>query len=67
MRSGERHRLRPGLSGWAQLHYHYTADVTDARVKLEYDLFYVKNWSFLLDLSIMAQTLRIIVWGNGVR
>lgn len=63
----ERHRVRPGLAGWAQLNYPYGADIADARAKLEYDLYYVKNWSLFLDLLILAQTLRVIVWGNGVR
>lgn len=63
----ERHRVRPGLAGWAQLNYPYGADLADARAKLEYDLYYVKNWSLFLDLLILAQTLRVIVWGNGAR
>lgn len=62
-----RHQMRPGLSGWAQLNYPYAANLEDVRVKLEYDLYYVKNWSFFLDLLILAQTFRVIVWGNGVR
>jgi sugar transferase (PEP-CTERM system associated) len=63
----ERHRLRPGLAGWAQLNHPYAADLADTRAKLEYDMYYVKNWSLFLDLLILAQTLRVIVWGNGVR
>lgn len=63
----ERHRLRPGLAGWAQLHHPYAADLADMRAKLEYDMYYLKNWSLFLDLLILAQTLRVIVWGNGAR
>ncbi|MCX7630738.1 MAG: TIGR03013 family PEP-CTERM/XrtA system glycosyltransferase [Geminicoccaceae bacterium] len=63
----ERHRVRPGLAGWAQLHHPYAASVEDTRTKLEYDIYYVKNWSLFLDLLILAQTLRVVVWGNGAR
>lgn len=62
-----RHQLRPGLAGWAQLNHPYAADIEDTRIKLEYDLYYVKNWSLFLDLLILTQTLRVIVWGNGAR
>lgn len=62
-----RHQLRPGLAGWAQLNHHYAADLADARVKLEYDMYYLKNRSLFLDLLIIAQTLRVVVWGNGAR
>jgi sugar transferase (PEP-CTERM system associated) len=62
-----RHLLRPGLTGWAQLNHPYAADLADTKIKLEYDIYYVKNWSLFLDLLILAQTLRVIVWGNGVR
>jgi len=62
-----RHQLRPGLTGWAQLNHPYAANLEDTRVKLEYDLYYVKNWSFFLDLVIILQTFRVIVWGNGAR
>jgi len=62
-----RHQLRPGLAGWAQLNHPYAADLADARVKLEYDLYYLKNRSLFLDMLILMQTLRVIVWGNGAR
>jgi lipopolysaccharide/colanic/teichoic acid biosynthesis glycosyltransferase len=55
------------LTGWAQLNHPYAANLEDTRVKLEYDLYYVKNWSFFLDLVIILQTFRLIVWGNGAR
>lgn len=63
----ERHRLRPGLAGWAQLNHPYAADLADMRAKLEYDIYYIKNRSLFLDLLILAQTLRVVVWGNGAR
>ena len=63
----ERHRLKPGLSGWAQLNHQYAASLEDARVKLEYDMYYLKNWSLVLDLSILTQTLRVVIWGQGAR
>jgi len=63
----ERHRVKPGISGWAQVNHAYTATIDDARVKLEYDIYYLKNWSLFLDLLILTQTLRVVVWGSGAR
>ncbi|MDX6749972.1 TIGR03013 family PEP-CTERM/XrtA system glycosyltransferase [Geminicoccaceae bacterium 1502E] len=63
----ERHRAKPGITGWAQLNHRYTSDLEEARTKLEYDIYYVKNWSMFLDILILAQTLRVVIWGNGVR
>jgi exopolysaccharide biosynthesis polyprenyl glycosylphosphotransferase len=63
----ERHRTKPGLTGWAQINYPYGASVKDANEKLKYDLYYLKNRSILLDIFIMLQTLRIVVFGEGVR
>jgi sugar transferase (PEP-CTERM system associated) len=63
----ERHVVKPGLTGWAQLNYPYGASVEDARQKLEYDLYYVKNYSLFLDLLIIIQTVRVILWQDGVR
>jgi sugar transferase (PEP-CTERM system associated) len=62
-----RHSLRPGITGWAQINYKYAASLEDTKRKLEYDLFYVKNHSVFLDLAIMLQTLRIILWQQGAR
>lgn len=62
-----RHCVRPGITGWAQINYQYGASVEDAVNKLEYDLFYVKNISMFLDLSILLQTFRIIIWRQGAR
>jgi len=63
----ERHSVRPGLTGWAQVQYPYGASVEDACRKLEYELFYLKNMSVLFDLLIIFKTVRIIVAGRGGR
>ncbi len=63
----ERHHAKPGLMGWAQLNYPYGASIEDAAKKLRYDLYYVKNRSFLLDLIIMVQTVQVVLLGIGVR
>lgn len=61
-----RHKVKPGLIGWAQLKYPYGASVEDAKNKLQYDLYYTKNHSFLMDILIMIQTVEIILLGKGV-
>jgi sugar transferase (PEP-CTERM system associated) len=61
-----RHSVKPGLMGWAQLNYPYGASVEDARGKLEYDLYYTKNHSFVMDLLIMIQTVEVVLLGKGV-
>lgn len=63
----ERHSVKPGLTGWAQLCYPYGASVQDATEKLQYDLYYVKNHSLLFDLMILLQTVEVILWGKGAR
>jgi sugar transferase (PEP-CTERM system associated) len=63
----ERHRVKPGLSGWAQLCYPYGSSENDAFEKLQYDLYYVKNHSLLLDLSILLQTVEVVLFGKGAR
>jgi len=60
-----RHLVLPGITGWAQVMYPYGASVEDAREKLEYDLFYIKNYSLLLDFAILMKTLRIMLWHRG--
>jgi lipopolysaccharide/colanic/teichoic acid biosynthesis glycosyltransferase len=62
-----RHSVRAGLTGWAQINYRYGASLEDAQRKLEYDLFYIKNFSLLRDGAIMLQTLRVLLWPDGVR
>jgi len=63
----ERHAVKAGLTGWAQINYPYGASIDDARSKLSYDLYYVKNFNILFDLLIIAQTLRVVLWPGGVR
>ena len=63
----ERHMVKPGITGWAQINYPYGASIEDARHKLEYDLYYAKNYSPFLDLLILLQTLRVILWPSGAR
>lgn len=63
----ERHMVKAGLTGWAQVNYPYGASVDDARSKLSYDLYYVKNFSILFDFAILLQTLRVVLWPSGVR
>jgi sugar transferase (PEP-CTERM system associated) len=58
----ERHVVKPGITGWAQINFPYGASVQDAREKLEYDLYYAKNYTPFLDLLILMQTLRVILW-----
>ena len=62
-----RHTLRPGITGWAQVNFPYTATVEDSREKLEYDLYYLKNFSVLMDLFILFRTVKIILFGWGSR
>jgi len=63
----ERHMVKPGITGWAQINYPYGASIEDARHKLEYDLYYAKNYTPFLDLLILLQTFRVILWGEGAR
>jgi sugar transferase (PEP-CTERM system associated) len=62
-----RHRIKPGITGWAQLCYPYGASLEDAREKLQYDLYYLKNHSVLLDLIILIQTVEVVLVGDGAR
>ena len=64
---GVRHVVRPGITGWAQVQYKYGNTLEDAREKLQYDLFYIKNASLGLDLLIMFQTIKIVVLGRGAQ
>lgn len=61
----ERHSVRPGITGWAQVEYGYGASVEDAFRKLEYDLFYLKHLSILFDLAIGFRTVRVVLFGYG--
>jgi lipopolysaccharide/colanic/teichoic acid biosynthesis glycosyltransferase len=63
----ERHAVKPGITGWAQLRYPYGSTDEDAIEKLQYDLYYVKHHNVLLDFMIMLQTVEVVVWGKGAR
>ena len=63
----ERHRVKPGLTGWAQICYSYGDTEKDAIEKLQYDLYYVKNYSVLLDLLILLQTAEVVMLGKGAQ
>lgn len=60
-------KLKPGLTGWAQIMYKYASNLEETKVKLEYDLYYVKNCSLSFDLRIIVQTLETVVWKRGAR
>jgi sugar transferase (PEP-CTERM system associated) len=62
-----RHLVRPGITGWAQVRYHYGNSVQDAKEKLQYDLFYIKNASIGLDVLILFQTIKIVLLGRGAQ
>ena len=64
---GVRHVVRPGITGWAQVQYKYGNTLEDAREKLQYDLFYIKNASIGLDFWIMFQTVKIVLLGRGAK
>jgi sugar transferase (PEP-CTERM system associated) len=63
----ERHSVRPGITGWAQVQYSYGSSIDDAFNKLEYELFYLQNMSLTFDLAIIFQTIRIVLGGHGGR
>lgn len=63
----QRHAVKPGITGWAQIWYRYGASKEDALEKLKYDLYYIKNMSFLLDLTIIFETAKIVLLGKGGR
>jgi exopolysaccharide biosynthesis polyprenyl glycosylphosphotransferase len=62
-----RHSIKPGITGWAQVRYSYGATVEQAVIKLEYDLYYVKNHTLFLDLRILLETVRVVLLGEGAR
>src|SRR5215216_6642548 len=63
----QRHLVKPGLTGWAQIRYPYGASVEDAIEKLQYDLYYIKNQSPVLDAIIVFETIRMVLFGRGAR
>ncbi len=60
-----RHLVRPGITGWAQINYPYGASVEDAAQKLQYDLYYIKNYTLILDLIIVLKTVSVVLFGRG--
>lgn len=63
----QRHAMRPGLTGWAQVKYQYGASLEEAKIKFEFDLFYIQNLSLLLDAAIIFETVRVVIWGRGAK
>ena len=61
----ERHSVRPGVTGWAQVQYPYGSSVEDAIRKLEYDLFYLRSLSNAFDVAIIFRTIRVVLFGRG--
>lgn len=62
-----RHMVKPGITGWAQINYPYGASLHDSREKLKFDVYYIKNYSIFLDLIVLLQTVRVILWPHGAR
>ena len=62
----ERHIIRPGITGWAQVMYPYGANIEDTRQKLMYDLYYIKHWSILLELKVVFKTIMVVLSKKGV-
>jgi len=62
-----RHSVKPGVTGWAQVRYHYGATVEDSQEKLQYDLYYVKNHTLFLDLIVLMETVGVVLTGKGAR
>lgn len=60
-------RVKPGLAGWAQLNHSYAAAEAEHRIKLAYDLYYLKHWTLMFDLAILMRTLRVVLWPEGAR
>jgi len=62
-----RHSVRPGITGWAQVRYQYGASVEETRTKLEYDFFYIKHLSIMLDFAVLFETLKVVISGRGAK
>ncbi|CAN5728412.1 hypothetical protein BH11PSE8_BH11PSE8_06030 [soil metagenome] len=62
-----RQSVKPGVTGWAQVRYHYGSTVEDSQEKLQYDLYYVKNHALFLDLVIVFETITVVIMGKGAR
>jgi len=64
---GLRHTVKPGITGWAQICYPYGETDEDTKNKLQYDLYYIKNYSLFLDMTILFQTIQVVLFGQGAR
>ena len=64
---GERFSVKPGVTGWAQINYEYSDSVESTIEKLNYDLFYIKNMTTMMDLMIVLRTIKIVLFGRGAR
>jgi sugar transferase (PEP-CTERM system associated) len=64
---GQRHTVRPGITGWAQVRYQYGASIEESKTKLEFDLFYIKHMSVLLDIAIILETIKVLFTGRGAK
>jgi lipopolysaccharide/colanic/teichoic acid biosynthesis glycosyltransferase len=62
-----RYSVRPGITGWAQVKYQYGASLEESKTKLEYDFFYIKHMSFVLDLAILFETAKVMFCGRGAK
>src|SRR6266852_83377 len=62
-----RYSVRPGVTGWAQVKYQYGGSIEEAKTKLEYDLFYIKHFSLTLDLAILFETAKVVLWQRGAK
>jgi lipopolysaccharide/colanic/teichoic acid biosynthesis glycosyltransferase len=60
-----RHSVKPGVTGWAQVRFHYGASVEDSAEKLQYDLYYVKNHTLFLDLVVLFETIGVVLMAKG--
>ena len=63
----QRHAVRPGITGWAQIKYQYGAGIEEGWIKLEYELFYIKHMSLMLDLAILLETIKVVLSGRGAK
>lgn len=61
----QRLAVRPGLTGWAQVKYPYASSIEQTEEKLQYDLYYIKNMSFILDFAVLLKTIKVVIFGNG--
>jgi sugar transferase (PEP-CTERM system associated) len=62
-----RHSVRPGITGWAQVKYQYGGSVEESKIKLEYDFFYIKHMSLVIDLAVILETVKVMVYGRGAK